>query len=60
MKCCSLTAWAELLQLQAVRIVSAVLLGDVVPLFTLNTGHGDLWTDVRTLACHGLLLVSVL
>ncbi len=31
-----------------------VLLGDVVALFAINACHGDLWTYVRALTCHGL------
>ena len=50
----SLAAGAELLELKTVRVVTSVLLSDVVALFAINAGHGDLWTDVRALACHGL------
>src|SRR4051812_39052643 len=43
---------AELLQLNAVRVVAAVLLGDVVPLFTLRACQRDLRTNVGRLG-HG-------
>ena len=45
--------WAELLELKAIWVVTAVLLGDVVTLFALDTGHSDLRADIRALACHG-------
>jgi hypothetical protein len=48
----NLATWAVLLELKTVWIVAAVLLGDVVALFALDAGHGDLWADIRTLACH--------
>ena len=54
MKCGCLATTAELLELKAVWVVTAVLLGDVVALFAVDAGHGDLWTYVRALACHGL------
>ena len=44
----------ELLELHAVRIVAAVLLSNVITLFTVDTGHGDLRTHVRAFTCHGL------
>lgn len=44
----------ELLELHAVRIVAAVLLCNVITLFAIDTGHGDLRTNVRALTCHGL------
>src|SRR3954466_11227370 len=43
---------AELLQLDAVGVVPAVLPGDVVPLLALRTRQGDLRTDVGRLG-HG-------
>ena len=46
--------WTELLKFHAVWIVAAVLLGDVVALFAINACHGDLWTYVRSLTCHGV------
>jgi hypothetical protein len=49
----ALATWAELLEFHAIWIVAAVLLGDVVTLFAINTGHSDLWADIRALACHG-------
>jgi len=49
-----LAAWTELLEFHPIWIVTAILLGDVVTLFAINACHGDLWTNVRTLACHGL------
>ena len=45
-------ARAELLQLQAVGVVAAVLTGDVIPLLALRTRQGDLRTDVGRLG-HG-------
>src|SRR4051794_37011459 len=44
---------AELLQLQAVRVVAPVLPGDVVPLLALHAGQRDLGTDVGGPAGHG-------
>lgn len=35
-------------------VVTTVLLGDGVAFFAFNAGHGDLWTYLRALACHGL------
>src|SRR4051812_30073489 len=43
---------AELLQLDAVGVVTPVLPGDVVPLLALRTRQGDLRTDVCRLG-HG-------
>jgi hypothetical protein len=43
----------ELLEFKAIWIVAAILLGDVVTLFALDTGHSDLRTYIRALACHG-------
>ena len=54
MKGGSLATWAELFELKTVWVVTTVLLGDVVALFAVDAGHGDLWTNVRALACHGL------
>ena len=51
--------WAELLELKAIWVVTAVLLGDVVTLFALDTGHSDLRADIRALACHGRAPLSV-
>ncbi len=48
-----LATWAEFLELKTIWIVTAVLLGDVVTLFALDTGHSDLRADIRALACHG-------
>jgi len=45
--------WAELLEFKAIWVVTAVLLGDVITLFALDTGHSDLRADIRALACHG-------
>lgn len=53
MCCRELATWAELLQLKAIWIVTTILLGDVVTFFALDTGHSDLWADIRALACHG-------
>ena len=60
MKCGGLATRAELLELKTVWVVTTVLLGDVVALFAVDAGHGDLWTYVRTLACHGLAPLAVL
>ena len=43
---------AELFQLQTVRIVAAILLGDVVTLFALSAGERDLRTNVPALLGH--------
>ena len=44
--------WAELLHFKTVWIVTTVLLGDVVALFALYAGHGDLGADIRALTGH--------
>ena len=54
MKRRQLATWTELLKLHTVWIIATVLLRDVVALFAINAGHGDLWTYVRALTCHGL------
>lgn len=54
MKSRRLATWTELLEFHTVWIVAAVLLGDVVTLFAIHACHGDLWTNVRALTCHGL------
>ena len=45
---------AILLQFQAIRVIPAILLGDVVTLFALAAHQGDLWADVGRLAGHSL------
>jgi hypothetical protein len=50
-----LAARAELLQLKAIRVVTPVLLGDVIPLLALRTGQRDLWPDISGLG-HGVSL----
>ena len=60
MKRRQLATWTELFKLHTVWIVAAVLLRDVVALFTINAGHGDFWTYVRALTCHGLTPSSVI
>ena len=54
--CCVLAASrAELLQLDPVRVVSTVLLGDVVAFFALRTRHRDLRSNVGSLGhCSAL------
>ena len=47
-----LAAWAELLQLHAIWIVTTVLLGDVVAFFAIYARHGDLWPNIGALAGH--------
>ena len=47
-----LATWTELLHLEAIRIVTTVLLRDVVALFALYAGHGDFRADIRALAGH--------
>lgn len=54
MKSGRLATWTELLEFHAVWIVAAVLLSDVVTLFAIHACHGDFWTYVRALTCHGL------
>ena len=52
---CGLAATrAILLQLQAIRVIPAILLGDVVTLFALAARQGDLWANVGRLAGHSL------
>src|SRR6478672_2941703 len=46
-------AGAELRQLKPVRVVAAVLLGDVVALLAVHARHRDLGADVGALAGHG-------
>ena len=45
---------AELLSLEAIGVVAAVLLGDVVAMLAVLARHGDLGTDVCCLG-HGVL-----
>jgi len=47
-----LAAGAELLHLKTIWIIATILLSDVIALFTLHTGHGDLGADIRALAGH--------
>ncbi len=47
-----LATWAELLHLEAIWIVTTILLRDVIALFTLHAGHSDLGADIRALAGH--------
>ena len=47
-----LATWAELLHLETIWIITTVLLGDVVTLFAIHAGHGDLGADIRALAGH--------
>ena len=47
-------ARAELLQLKTVRVVTTVLLGDVVALFAIYASHGDLGPNIGALTGHGL------
>jgi hypothetical protein len=51
---------AELGELQPVRVVAAVLLGDVVAVLAVHARHRDLGTDVGALASHGRNLLSEL
>jgi hypothetical protein len=44
-----LAARAELLQLKAIRVVTPVLLGDVIPLLALRASQRDLWPDISGL-----------
>ena len=44
-----LAAWAELLKLKAIRVVTPVLLGDVIPLLALCTSQRDFWPDISGL-----------
>ena len=45
-------AWAELIQLDAIWVVAAVLLGDVVTFFAISACKRDLWSNIGRLA-HG-------
>ena len=47
-----LATWAELLHLKTIWIVTAILLCDVVALFAIHAGHGDLGADIRALTGH--------
>lgn len=53
MNASNLATWTELLELKTVWIVTTILLSDVVTLFAIHACHGDLWTNVRALTCHG-------
>jgi hypothetical protein len=59
-------ARAELLQLKAIRIITPILLGDVVPLLALRAGQSDLWPYIngpghcRVLKLFGALLGGLL
>jgi hypothetical protein len=53
-------AWAELLQLKAIRVVTPVLLGDVVPLLALGTSQRDLWPYINGLGHNRPQILSVL
>ena len=46
-------ARAVLCQLETIRRVTTVLLGDVVALLALRAGQSDLGANVLGLACHG-------
>jgi hypothetical protein len=45
-------SWAMLLDLKAVRIVTAILARDVVAFFAVFACQSDLWTNIVT--CHVL------
>jgi hypothetical protein len=51
---------AELGELQPVRVVAAVLLGDVVAVLAVHARHRDLGTNVGALASHWGNLLSEL
>ena len=53
-------ARAVLRQLETIRRVTTVLLGDVVALLALRAGQSDLGANVGGLAGHVCLLVSIL
>lgn len=44
--------WAELLHLEAIWVVTTILLSDVIALFAIHAGHGDFGADIRALAGH--------
>ena len=44
-----LAAWAKFLQLKAIRVVTPVLLGDVIPLLALRTCQCNFWPDISGL-----------
>jgi len=50
-----LAAWAKLLQLKAIRVITPVLLGDVIPLLALRTGQCDFWPDISGLRHYASL-----
>lgn len=43
---------AELFHVEAIGIVTTILLGDVVTLFALSACQSDLWSDIRAFAGH--------
>ena len=47
-------ASAVLLQLKTIRVVTPVLLGDVVTVLALLAGQGDLWPDISGLRGHDM------
>lgn len=53
------TTWAELLDLQAIRVVAPVLLGDVVALLAVAARERDLGPDLGALFGHVHPSVSV-
>jgi hypothetical protein len=55
-----LAAWAELLQLKAIRIITPVLLGDVIPLLALRAGQRDLWPYIDGPSHNRPQILSVL
>lgn len=54
MKSRRLATWTELLEFHTVWIVAAVLLCNVITILAIHACHGDFWTYVRALTCHGL------
>lgn len=44
--------WAELIQFNAVWIITTILTRDVVTSFAVATGECDLWTDVCAFFSH--------
>ncbi len=55
-----LAAWAKLLQLKAIRVITPVLLSDVVPLLALCTSQRNLWPYIDGLGHGRPQILSVL
>lgn len=52
----SVAVRAILLELKAIRSITAILLRNIVAVFALLTSERNLWTYILRLACHGIFL----